>query len=85
MRGEVVVSGVRSGAGRIFSCAASSSCSAMAGACSDPPPMYRANVGVCLINDKNQVSVFLEPVPLCYNLFGYFFRAGVSFLCDTKL
>lgn len=40
-----------------FSCAASSSSSAMAGACSDPPAMYRPNVGVCLINDNNEVFV----------------------------
>ena len=32
--------------------------SAMAGASSDPPPMYRANVGVCLVNDKNEVGDF---------------------------
>lgn len=31
----------------------------MAGASSDPPPMYRANVGVCLINDKNEVGVLV--------------------------
>jgi hypothetical protein len=34
--------------------------SAMAGASSSPPPMYRANVGVCLINDENKVSVLIE-------------------------
>jgi len=50
---RVVVSGVRTS-----SCAASSSFnSAMAGASSDPPPRYRANVGICLINEKNQVFV----------------------------
>lgn len=41
--------------GRTLRCCVVSS-SAMAGRCSDPPPMYRANVGVALINDKNEVS-----------------------------
>ncbi|XP_024396184.1 nudix hydrolase 25 isoform X2 [Physcomitrium patens] len=42
--------------GRTLRCCVVSS-SAMAGRCSDPPPMYRANVGVALINDKNEVFV----------------------------
>ncbi|KAG0613746.1 hypothetical protein M758_6G127100 [Ceratodon purpureus] len=39
---------------RTFRCSAGS---AMACASTDPPPMYRANVGVCLINDENKVFV----------------------------
>jgi 8-oxo-dGTP pyrophosphatase MutT (NUDIX family) len=29
----------------------------MAAACNSPPPDYRANVGICLVNDKNEVFV----------------------------
>jgi 8-oxo-dGTP pyrophosphatase MutT (NUDIX family) len=29
----------------------------MAVACNSPPPDYRANVGICLVNDKNEVFV----------------------------
>jgi len=36
------------------------SSSAMAGACGGPPPQYRGNVGICLINDKNEVFVALR-------------------------
>lgn len=61
-----LTSEVASPGARRFSCAASpasSWSSAMAGACSEPPPMYRANVGVCLINDQNQVYLSLQASP----------------------
>ncbi|CAM6025307.1 unnamed protein product [Sphagnum balticum] len=35
----------------------SSSLLSMAAACNSPPPDYRANVGVCLVNSKNEVFV----------------------------
>jgi hypothetical protein len=35
----------------------SSSSSSMAVACNSPPPDYRANVGICLVNEKNEVFV----------------------------
>ena len=44
-----------SGRKNVSSCGVSSS--AMAGACGGPPPQYRGNVGICLINDKNEVSI----------------------------
>jgi hypothetical protein len=37
----------------------SPSSSSMAAACNSPPPDYRANVGICLVNDKNEVIIFL--------------------------
>ncbi|KAH8961649.1 hypothetical protein BDL97_05G060100 [Sphagnum fallax] len=39
------------------SSSSSSSSSSMAVACNSPPPDYRANVGICLVNDKNEVFV----------------------------
>jgi hypothetical protein len=39
------------------SSSSSSSSSSMAAACNSPPPDYRANVGICLVNDKNEVFV----------------------------
>ncbi len=41
------------------SSSSSSSSSSMAVACNSPPPDYRANVGICLVNDKNEVILFL--------------------------
>ncbi len=41
------------------SSSSSSSSSSMAAACNSPPPDYRANVGICLVNDKNEVILFL--------------------------
>jgi hypothetical protein len=32
----------------------------MATACNSPPPDYRANVGVCLVNSKNKVTLLLD-------------------------
>jgi hypothetical protein len=32
----------------------------MAAACNSPPPDYRANVGVCLVNSKNEVTLLLD-------------------------
>jgi len=40
----------------------SSSLLSMAAACNSPPPDYRANVGVCLVNSKNEVTLLLDLV-----------------------
>jgi len=38
----------------------SSSLLSMAAACNSPPADYRANVGVCLVNSKNEVTLLLD-------------------------
>jgi len=53
----------------------SSSSSSMAVACNSPPPDYRANVGICLVNDKNEVILFLL---LLMNFFSVCVREGKS-------
>jgi hypothetical protein len=57
------------------SSSSSSSSSSMAAACNSPPPDYRANVGICLVNDKNEVILFLL---LLMNFFSVCVREGKS-------
>jgi hypothetical protein len=57
------------------SSSSSSSSSSMAVACNSPPPDYRANVGICLVNDKNEVILFLL---LLTNFFSVCVREGKS-------
>jgi hypothetical protein len=58
------------------SSSSSSSSSSMAAACNSPPPDYRANVGICLVNDKNEVILFL--LLMMMNFFSVCVREGKS-------
>jgi hypothetical protein len=58
---------------RYRSVTASSSAMADVGICTGPPPMYRANVGICLINQNNQVSMTRITFASSVSLSGVYF------------
>lgn len=71
--GIVLEAGLRQQAARLSS-------SGMAGAANGPPPLYRANVGVCLLNAKNEVWRVLCP-PDCVWSSHEYLSWGCNFFC----